>query len=80
MVWTVNVPDELPDGIVTVTGAEASALSELRLMTNPPSGAERISVIVPVDGLPPTTLDGAKERLPRIGIWTVKEAVRVVAP
>ncbi len=55
---TVNVPVELPAGIKTLLGAGALALLDPTLTTTPPTGADPLSVMVPVEGEPPMTVDG----------------------
>lgn len=58
-VVTVKVVDLAPTATVTVGGTVAIAVLLLvRATTMPPVGAGPLSVTVPVDGLPPTTLVG----------------------
>ena len=58
VVFTVNVALVLPAATVTVDGTMAVALSLERDTTNPPVGAGRLNVNVPVDEFPPSTDEG----------------------
>jgi len=58
VVFTVNVALVLPAATVTVDGTMAVALSLERDTTNPPVGAGRLNVNVPVDEFPPSTAEG----------------------
>jgi len=61
VVVTVNVAVVAPAGTVTLAGvAAALELSESDTAA-PPAGAAALSVTVPVDELPPTTVDGLSE-------------------
>jgi hypothetical protein len=67
----------------TVTLAGTVAVEELSLdndTTAPPEGAGPFSVTVPVEGLPPTTLDGFKERDDSEGGLTVRVEILVITP
>lgn len=73
-----------PDGTVTLLGTVAAELSLLRLTTVPPDGAAALRVTVPVELLPPVTVDGFKLTEERVGAqeppgFTVK-LVDAVAP
>ena len=59
LVRTVNVIDVSPAGTVTLAGTFAMiGLLLLKRTTTPPSGADPLSVMVPVDVLPPVTVVG----------------------
>ena len=59
LVCTVKVVDVRPAGTVTLLGTLAMiGLMLLKRTTIPPSGAGPLSMIVRVDGLPPTTVAG----------------------
>jgi hypothetical protein len=59
VVEIVKLIVELPEGIVTVTGTVAwFGLLLDRFTTNPPEGAGALSVTVPVEEAPPTTVVG----------------------
>ena len=79
-VLIVNVVLVAPLGTVTFAGTLAT---EVLLLDNdttaPPAGAGPLSVTVPVEGLPPTTLDGftPNELNPTATGVTVRGAVRV---
>jgi hypothetical protein len=58
-VVTANVALVAPAAIMTLAGTAATAVLLLESETTaPPLGAAAVSVAVPVDALPPTTLDG----------------------
>jgi hypothetical protein len=62
-VVTVNVVLALPPGTVTLPGTVATERLLLDSDTTaPPAGAGPLSVTVPVEGFPPTTEDGLKDR------------------
>jgi hypothetical protein len=58
VVVTVNVAVRAPALTVTVAGRVAAALSLESVTEAPPVGAALVKVTVPVEGLPPATLDG----------------------
>ena len=59
VVVMVKLADELPKGIVTVAGTFARfGLLLDKFTTNPPTGAGAVSVSVPVEDVPPTTVVG----------------------
>ena len=59
LVVTANVALVAPADTVTLAGTfAANVLSLDNDTTAPPTGAGPLSVTVPVEGLPPTTLDG----------------------
>lgn len=57
-VLTGNVALVAPDGIITVAGAVAAALSAVKVTLAPPVGAASFKVTIPVADPPPTTLLG----------------------
>jgi hypothetical protein len=62
VVETLKVALVLPALTVTLDGTAATAALLLESeTTEPPDGAAPVSVTVPCDGLPPTTLDGFSE-------------------
>ena len=63
LVLTVNVAVVWPAAIETVAGIIAAALSLASLTVAPPGGAPVERVTVPVDGEPPSTVDGFRVRL-----------------
>jgi len=79
VVVTGNVLVVKPAGTVTLAGTVAAGLLLDRVTTRPPAGAAEVSVAVPVDGEPPTTLAGFSEIDARAfgGASTVMTAVRV---
>ena len=60
-VLTWNVPELLPEAIVSCDGTFAAPLSELKLTTIPLDPAFCDNVTVPMDELPPVTDEGLKE-------------------
>lgn len=78
LVGTVNLAVLAPEGTVMLGGTVATFVSdEERAMTTPAEGAFPISETVPVDGEPPTRLNGLRDTDERPAGSTVKEAVRV---
>ena len=65
VVWTVNVPVVFPAGITMVEEARVATAELLveRWMEEPPLGAAREMVTVPVTELPPATFAGERARL-----------------
>jgi hypothetical protein len=61
-VVTVNVALALPAGTVTLAGTVAAELLLDSDTIVPPAGAAPLSVTVPVEGFPPTTEVGFKDR------------------
>ena len=83
LVVTANVALVAPTATVTLAGTvAANVLSLDNDTTAPPAGAGPLSVTVPVEGLPPTTLVGAtpSELNPTASGVTVRGAVRVTPP
>lgn len=71
----------LPPETVTVAGTDAAAPLLLDNETTiPPAGAGPLSVIVPVEGFPPVTVEGLRDRDDRAGRFTVKVADLVAPP
>jgi hypothetical protein len=60
VVVTVNVAVVAPAGTVTLAGTVADALLLVSVTTVPPEGAGPFSVTVPVEEVPPFTLDGLR--------------------
>src|SRR5438094_10025375 len=80
VVLTVKVALVLPAGTVTLAGTVAAPVLLLdKLTTAPPLGAGPLSVTVPVEELPPVTLDGLRLREESVGGATVSEGERVGA-
>jgi hypothetical protein len=80
-VVTANVAVVLPSGTVTVAGTVATEGSLLDSDTTaPPLGATPLSVIVPVEPLPPTTEEGLKDRETSAGRMSKLMAFEVPPP
>ncbi len=80
-VETVNVALVLPAGTVTLAGTVAiDVLLLLNDTDTPPAGAAPLSVTVPWDVLPPTTLVGFSVTEPNAGGVTVSVALSVAPP
>ena len=80
LVFTGKVALVAPAGTVTLAETVAATLLLERETTAPPLGAGPLSVTVPVEGVPPVTLDGLRaieESVGRAVGVTVSEAVRV---
>lgn len=75
VVGILNVVVVAPAAIVTDDGTVALVLLEVRPTSIPPVGAGPLMVTVPVEGVPPATVDGASEMLEREGGVTVIAAV-----
>jgi hypothetical protein len=85
LVVTGNCADVAPAATVTLAGRDAIAAFELESATGrPPLGAALERLTVPVDALPPVTVDGATVTAETLagggGAVTVSVAVRVVVP
>ena len=83
LVVIVNVALLAPAATVTLDGTVAAdVLSLLSDTSAPPTGAGPLSVTVPVEGLPPTTLDGftPSELNPAATGVTVRGADLVIPP
>lgn len=63
VVVIVNVADEAPAATVTLAGVVAAALLDESDTTSPPVPAGPLSVTVPVELIPPITVEGATETL-----------------
>ena len=80
-VVTVNVALALPAGTVTEAGTVAAdALLLVSATTAPPSGALLLSVIVPVDAVPPVTLVGLRATAVKLAAGGVTVRVAVCVP
>lgn len=71
----VNWADLEPATIETKAGTVADVLLDDRVTVIPPAGAFPVSVAVPVEVVPPTTVLGASVRLVRVGAWIARGAV-----
>lgn len=61
-VATVKIVDVLPVGTITLAGTVAALVLPLERVTKaPPVGAGPVRVTVPVDKVPPVTLDGLRD-------------------
>ena len=69
-----------PDGIVIELGTDVSKWSVDSVTTVPPGPAGPVSVIVPVEVLPPRTLVGLTTKVARVAGLTVRVAVWGSAP
>jgi hypothetical protein len=77
-VVTVKVAAVAPAATVTLDGTVATAVLLLESwMVTPADGAAPLRVTVPVDGLPPTTLDGFNFNEDSVGRVIVSVAVFV---
>jgi hypothetical protein len=81
LVVIVNVAEVAPEGTVTAAGTCATFVLLLDRATEaPPAGAGPLSVTVPVELAPPTTVAGVRVKVDRVtgvGAFTVRVAVRV---
>ena len=69
VVMIVNVADVLPAATVTLAGTVATEGFALEsAMTNPPVGAARVNLTVPVEVLPPTRDIGLNDKVERVGL------------
>src|SRR2546427_12910370 len=83
VVLTVKVAVVAPLGTVTLDGTVATPVLLLDSETRaPPLGAGALSATVPVEELPPVTVDGLRRSAESVGARgaAVSEAVRVAAP
>ena len=85
VVAIVKVAVVAPPATVTLAGGAALPLLEASITTVPPGGDVALSVTVPIDELPPTTEEGATERLPApaavivsVAVTDVPDAVAVI--
>jgi hypothetical protein len=70
VIWKVALV--VPEAMLTLAGTVAAAVLLLdRVTTIPDDGAAALSVTVPCDGLPPTTLVGFRVSEVRAGIGAV---------
>jgi hypothetical protein len=78
-VVTVKVALVDPGGTVRLEGTVARDVLLLdRVTAAPAAGAGPLRVTIPVEGIPPLTDVGLRTREDRLGVLTVKEAVRVL--
>ena len=79
LVVIANVALADPAGTVTEFGTPAAAVLLLDIeIAAPPLGAGPFSVSVPVEGVPPVTVELLRVNDASAGGWTVSEAVRVM--
>jgi hypothetical protein len=71
VVVTVKVAEVWPDAIVTVLGTMTELLVLVKDIDRPFAGAALPIVIVPIVGLPPTTVVGLRLKVPSDGGWIV---------
>ena len=76
----LNLAEVAPAGTVTDLGTDALLLPLARLIPIPPDGAAEPKVTMPVEDLPPTTVDGLRVSDFRTGGLTVSVAVLVAEP
>jgi hypothetical protein len=74
VVVTVKVAVVALAATVTLAGTVAAGLLLLSATTMPPGGAGPLSVTVPVDGLPPSTLVGFSLTEDNVAVVTVSVA------
>jgi hypothetical protein len=77
VVVTLNVLLVAPAATVALAGVVENVLLSDRVTTAPPVGAGPFKVIVPVEGLPPTTLAGFMTKADTAGGLMVNPAVSV---
>ena len=77
---TVKVAPVAPAGMVTLAGVLAEALSSDKVTTTPPAGAGPVKRAVPVESLPPGTVEGFNDTEESVGGLMVRVAVLVVPP
>ena len=81
LVVTANVAPVAPPATVTLDGTvAASVLSLDSATTDPPPGAGPLSVTVPVEGLPPTTVEGLTVTEDNTGLMVTVRVAVLVAP
>lgn len=80
VVLAVNDPTDLPAAISTVTGTIADFELLANFTVTPPVGAGPVKVIVPDEGLPPTTNLGDRVTEAMVGAVTVTVALSVTEP
>jgi len=73
-VFTVNVAEVRPAGIVTFVGTVAPVRLLLKAIVSPPVGATPLILTVPVEVLPPTTVAGLSVTETSVGALIVKLA------
>ena len=67
-VVTGKVALAAPAAMVTLAGTVDAALELVKVTTAPPAGAAAVSVIVPVEDAPPTTLVGETATVDRLAV------------
>jgi hypothetical protein len=81
LVVTVKVAVVEPAVTVTFEGTVATAVLLLvKLTPAPPAGAGPLRVTVPMEGVPPWTIVGLRDRALMLGVLTVNEAKRLRLP
>jgi hypothetical protein len=75
VVLTVKVAESRPAGIVTLRGTSANTLLVNKETANPPVSAFPLNVTVPVDVLPPGTIEGLTDKEERAVLERVSVAV-----
>jgi len=78
VVVTAKVAVVAPAATVAVPGTVAAALPEDKATDRPPVGAGLLIVTVPVEELPPSTIDGFRATAVAVGAATAKVAVTAV--
>ena len=80
IVFTENVTDVFPTGIVTVAGTVAEELLFATSTVSPPVGAGELMVTVPVDVFPPVTETGLNVNETSCGGNITRDAVSELPP
>jgi len=80
VVVTVNVAVVAPAATVTFAGTVAAEALDVRFTVDPPAGAGALSVTVPVEEVPPVTVEGETVTLESDPALIVRVAVAVTTP